>query len=432
MERAGATMDEIDSIGITNQRETVVVWDKVSGLPVCNAIVWQDRRTAEFCNLLKEQGQEQNIHSKTGLILDAYFSASKIKWILDNVAGAREKAESGQLVAGTIDTYLMWYLSGGKIFATDYTNASRTMLFNIHNLSYDEELLELFDIPFAMLPKVFPSSHCFGETDEKFFGGVIPVCGVAGDQQAALFGHLGVEKGSVKNTYGTGCFLLMNTGEDCADSRRGLITTLCASGGNRPHYALEGSVFIGGAAVQWLRDEMGLIKNTAESEELAQKVDSTGGVYFVPALSGLGAPHWDAAARGLITGITRGTNRNHIVRATLEAIAFQVFEILHAMERDTDITISSLSVDGGACANNFLMQFQSDICNAQIVRRKDLEPTALGTAFLAGLKTGFYKSIEELRKIAKIDKIFAPVIEEDKREELLLGWGEAILRAKAK
>lgn len=430
--KAGATADDIDSVGITNQRETVVIWEKSTGRPVCNAIVWQCRRTAEYCEELKKSGAEDLICDKTGLIIDAYFSASKIKWVLDNVAGAREKAEKGALAFGTVDAFILWRLSGGKIFKTDYTNASRTMLFNIRTLKYDEELLRLFGVPKSMLPEVCPSKHLFGYTDEKVFGASVPITGVAGDQQASLYGHLCFAPGDAKCTYGTGCFLLMNTGNRFCASKRGLITTLAASGGNAPHYAVEGSVFIGGAVVQWLRDEMGLISSSSESETLAESVENTGGVYFVPAFVGLGAPHWDADARGLICGITRGTNRAHIVRAALEAVAFQVNDVVHAMESDTGIRAETLEVDGGATANNFLMGFQADVSGRKIVRPAMAETTALGAAYLAGLYTGFYESENALRAFALSGGEFEPKISKDEREKLIFGWGDAILKAKAR
>lgn len=432
LKKADSKAADICAVGITNQRETALVWDKVSGKPVYNAIVWQCRRTAEDCEKLKADGSESLIADKTGLIPDAYFSASKIKWILDNVEGARDGAENGRLLFGTVDTYLMWRLSGGKIFATDYTNASRTMLYNINSLEWDEELLRLFSVPEKMLPKVCPSSHLFGYTDEKIFGASVPIAGVAGDQQASLFGHLCCREGEAKCTYGTGCFLLMNTGDKPYKSKRGLITTLAASGGKRPHYAVEGSVFIGGAVVQWLRDEMGLVRESAETEALAKSVPDTGGVYFVPAFTGLGAPHWDADARGLICGITRGTNRAHIVRAALEAIAFQVGEVVHAMQSDTGIKAAALEVDGGATANNFLMQFQADVSGKKIIRPAMAEMTALGAAYLAGLNVGFYSSENELRKFASSSDCFNPQIDEQKRKQLIFGWGDAILKAKAR
>ena len=430
--RANAVVGDLAAIGITNQRETTVVWDKVTGVPACNAIVWQCRRTAEIAERLKSEGLTNFIYDKTGLVPDAYFSATKIKWILDNVAGARERAERGELLFGTVDTYLMWRLSRGKIFATDYTNASRTMLFNIYTLQWDKELLKLFDIPESMLPEVKPSCGIFGYTDKGVVGGEVPVCGVAGDQQAALFGQLCVSEGDVKNTYGTGCFLLMNTGAKAVKSYNGLVTTLGAGAGGRPPYVLEGSVFVGGAVVQWLRDELGLIKSAAESEELAQRVKDTGGVYVVPAFTGLGAPHWDSAARGLICGITRGTNRAHIVRAALESIAYQSADLVAAMQRDAGLNIRSLRVDGGASANDFLMQFQSDILGIKTERPKVVETTALGAAYLAGLACGYWSGIKELESQRKIEREFIPATSEGDRRTALEGWHTAVGKARLK
>lgn len=423
--------ENVTTIGITNQRETVVVWDKATGKPVYNAIVWQCRRTAEYCDTLKEAGLEKLIYSKTGLQVDAYFSATKIRWILKNVEGARERAERGELLFGTIDTYLMWHLSSGNIFATDYTNASRTMLFNIHDMCWDDDLIEMFDIPRSMLPTACPSSHNYGNTTLQAIDAEIPVCSVAGDQQAALYGHLCTKKGSIKNTYGTGCFVLMNTGNEAIMSKRGLVTTVAASkDGQKPQYVLEGSVFVGGAVIQWLRDELQLIKTSAETEEIAESVKDTGGVYIVPAFVGLGAPHWDAKARGLITGITRGTSRAHIVRAAVESIAYQVVDVMHAMQSDAGCTIDTLSVDGGACANNFLLQFQSDILNSRVVRPKIIETTALGVAYLAGLCIGYWQSEDEIREIVGVDRVFEPKMSKKKRNDLLLGWADSIARTK--
>lgn len=427
--RSGITVDDVEAIGITNQRESAFVWDKKTGKPVYNAIVWQCRRTTDYCNKLKAEGLGDIIYEKTGLVIDAYFSASKVKWILDNVDGARERAERGELLFGTVDTYLMWNLSKGRIFATDYTNASRTMLFNIHSLEWDEELLKLFEIPRSMLPEVYPSSHFFGYTDEKVVGREIPICGVVGDQQGALFGQLCVEKGSVKNTYGTGCFLLFNTGDKAVKSKNGLITTL-AAGSGKPDYVLEGSVFIGGAIVQWLRDEMRMIKTAAETERYASAVENTNGVYIVPALVGLGAPYWDAEARGIITGITRGTKKEHVIRAALEGIAYQVYDLVSAMEKEVGTKINGLSVDGGASANNFLMQFQSDILSADVRRPRVIETTALGAAYLAGLSVGYWSGIEEIKKNAEIERVFTPKMDSIKREILLAGWKKSIERAR--
>lgn len=428
--RAGITPDDIAAIGITCQRETTILWDRETGEPIYNAIVWQCRRTAADAEKLKNDGLEPFIFEKTGLIPDAYFSATKIKWILDNVPNAREKAEAGKLCFGTVDSFLLWHLSGGKVHATDYTNASRTMLFNIREKKWDDELLKLMDIPAAILPEVHPSSHRYCMTDCLGGGTAIPVSGIAGDQQAALFGHLCLNVGEAKNTYGTGCFLLMNTGGEFHKSSRGLITTLAASGGDKPHYALEGSVFVGGAVVQWLRDEMKMVATAAETESLALSVPDTGGVYLVPAFTGLGAPHWDALARGTITGITRGTKREHIVRAALESIAYQVFDVIHAMERDTGLSLKSLRVDGGASANAFLMQFQSDITDAKVMRPAVTETTALGAAYLAGLCEGFWESEKSLQKQMRYDAVFTPKMSESHRQKFLVGWAESIGKAK--
>ena len=428
--RADAVVGDLLAIGITNQRETTVVWDRATGAPVCNAIVWQCRRTADYAEKLKGEGLSSFIYERTGLIPDAYFSATKIKWILDNVAGARARAERGELCFGTVDTYLMWRLSRGKIFATDYTNASRTMLFNIHTLQWDGELLRLFDIPECMLPKVLPSCALYGYTDKGVIGGEVPICGVAGDQQSALFGQLCVDEGDVKNTYGTGCFLLMNTGGKAVKSVNGLVTTLGACAGGRPPYVLEGSVFVGGAVVQWLRDEMGLIGSAEESEALALKVKDSGGVYLVPAFTGLGAPHWDSRARGTVCGITRGTNRAHIVRAGLEAIAFQSADLVSAMQRDAGVKVNSIRVDGGASANNFLMQFQADILGTAIERPQIVETTALGAAYLAGLNAGYWRTVEEIKRQRTCERTFLPQIDGEERERILRGWHTAVERAR--
>lgn len=426
--RAGITARDLSAIGITNQRETTVVWDKNTGKPVYNAIVWQCRRTAKFCEKLKNDGFAERIYNKTGLVVDAYFSATKIKWILDNVSGARERAERGDLLFGTVDTYLLWYLSKGKIFATDYTNASRTMLFNIHTLSWDAELLQLFDIPKTMLPEVHPSGYAYGYTDESITGARVPLCCVVGDQQSALFGQLCTQAGDIKNTYGTGCFLLMNTGERAVKSQNGLVTTVGASLGDKPPYVLEGSVFIGGAVVQWLRDEMRLISTAAESEEVAKRVENSNGVYLVPAFTGMGAPYWDADARGTITGITRGVKREHIVRAALESIAYQVCDVVHAMEKDAGIKISELNVDGGASKNAFLLQFQADVLSCNVVRPNVVETTALGAAYLAGLTSGYWSSIEEIKKNRQIERVFTPDMDEKRRMSLMKGWKKAVRR----
>lgn len=428
--RANISIDDLSAIGIANQRETTIVWDKRTGKPVYNAIVWQCRRTADMAENLKKEGLSPFIYSKTGLVPDAYFSATKIKWILDNVQGAMERAERGELCAGTVDTYLMWRLSNGKIFATDYTNASRTMIFNIHTLSWDEDLLKLFNIPACMLPEVEDSSGFFGYTSKRVLGGEVPICGVAGDQQAALFGQLCINKGDVKNTYGTGCFLLMNTGSKAVKSSNGLVTTLGATVVGKPPYVLEGSVFVGGAVVQWLRDELGLITSAKESEEWARKVDGCGGVYVVPAFTGLGAPYWDSSAKGLICGITRGTSKAHIIRAALESIAYQSAELVNAMQRDAGVKVNCLRVDGGASANDFLMQFQADILGAKIQRPKIVESTALGAAYLAGARCGVWSTLEELKAQQECEREFLPDCDEEKRLKRLSGWAEAVKRSR--
>lgn len=423
--RSGIGIGDIQAIGITNQRETTIIWDKFTGEPVYNAIVWQCRRTSSECERLKAEGYGEMIYEKTGLVIDPYFSATKIKWILDNVEGARMRAEQGGLCFGTVDTYLMWQLSDGKIFATDYTNASRTMLFNIHTLEWDNDLLELFGIPRSMLPEVHSSSYNYGETSDRIFGKKIPICGVAGDQQAALFGQLCVNPGEVKCTYGTGCFMLMNTGDKSVKSSNGLVTTIAAST-DKIQYALEGSVFIGGAIVQWLRDEMGLIDSAQETEKIALSVEDTGGMYIVPAFVGLGAPYWDSDARGTIVGLTRGTNRAQFVRAGLESIAYQVNDILRAMKADLQGDIPCLSVDGGASGNGFLMQFQSDITDTKIIRPSVVETTALGAAYLAGLNCGYWKDEKDIADNRIIGKIFFPLMSEEERNKLLLGWRDAV------
>lgn len=422
---ANATVDDIAAIGITNQRETTVVWDKNTGEPVYNAIVWQCRRTAAMCEEIKALGVEDYITDATGLKIDAYFSATKIKWILDNVKGTKEKAENGDLLFGTVDTFLLWKLSGGRIFATDTTNASRTMLFNIHTLSWDDKLLKIFGVPRSMLPEVRPSGSNFGEVDIE--GVKIPVCGIAGDQQSALFGQHCFNAGDVKNTYGTGCFLLMNTGNTPVKSNNGLVTTVAATlDGEKPQYALEGSVFIGGAVIQWVRDELKLISDAAESESAALAVKDSGGVYVVPAFSGLGTPYWDMYARGTLCGITRGTNRNHIVRACLESIAYQTNDLLEAMAEDFGGTLKSIKVDGGASRNGFLMQFQADISDVTVRRPQNAEATALGAALLAGLTCGFFESRESIEKLGDEISEFSPAIDKTRREALLKGWKQAI------
>ncbi len=426
MSKVGATAEDIAAIGITNQRETAIVWDKTTGEPVYNAIVWQCRRTAEFCDQLKEQGCTDMIRCKTGLIIDAYFSATKIRWILDHVEGAREKAEAGELLFGTVETWLIWKLTRGKVHVTDYSNASRTMLFNINTLEWDQEILDLLDIPRAMLPKPMPSSCIYGETETSFFGGSIPIAGAAGDQQSALFGQACFHPGAAKNTYGTGCFLLMNTGNKPVFSKNGLVTTIAWGLDGKVEYALEGSIFVAGAAIQWLRDEMHLIDSVADSEYMAKKVNDTNGCYVVPAFTGLGAPHWDPYARGAIVGITRGVNRYHIIRATLESIVYQVNEVLGAMEADSGIELTSLRVDGGASANNFLMQAQADITGSPVKRPKCIETTAMGAAYLAGLAVGYWNSLEEIKQNWAVDQIFEPSISEEERQKKIKGWNKAV------
>ncbi|AGB41942.1 glycerol kinase [Halobacteroides halobius DSM 5150] len=428
--KADINPKQVEGIGITNQRETTVVWDVETGKPIHNAIVWQDRRTASICDELKEEGLAEKIQEKTGLIIDAYFSGTKIKWILDNVEGARERAKEGKLRFGTIDSWLIWKLTGGNVHVTDYTNASRTMIFNIHDLEWDEELLDILDIPKSMLPEAKSSSEVYGETiDYHFFGENVPIAGIAGDQQAALFGQGCYEKGMAKNTYGTGCFLLMNTGQEAVKSENQLLTTIAASA-ESPKYALEGSIFIAGAAIQWLRDEIGLIEEAPDSEYFATKVDGTDGVYVVPAFTGLGAPYWDMYARGTIVGLTRGTNKDHIIRATLESLAYQTRDVLQAMEADSGINLKELKVDGGAVANNFLMQFQADILGTPVERPKYTETTALGAAYLAGLAVGYWDSKEEVLEKRRIDKTFSPDMNETKKEELYSGWQKAVGRSK--
>ena len=419
--------EEVCAIGITNQRETTIVWEKSTGKPVYNAIVWQCRRTSEICDELKEKGSEKLIKDKTGLILDAYFSATKIKWILDNVEGAREKAENGELLFGTVDTWLIWNLTRGKVHVTDYTNAARTMLYNIKELKWDDEILE---IPKSMLPDVKPSSYVYGHTDEGMLSGAqIPIAGCAGDQQAALFGQTCFEEGSAKNTYGTGCFMLMNTGENIVESKHGLLTTIAWGVDGKVEYALEGSIFIGGASIQWLRDELRVLYDAKQSEFYANSVKDTNGVYVVPAFAGLGAPYWDMYARGAIMGLTRGANRAHLVRATLESIAYQVKDVLNAMQEDSGLKLKDLRVDGGASSNNFLMQFQSDILDVNIDRPKVVETTALGAAYLAGLAVEFYNNKDEIKKSWIIDREFIPNMSDDKRNLLYKGWKKAVSRS---
>ncbi|AUM96562.1 TPA: glycerol kinase GlpK [Clostridium botulinum] len=421
--------EQIAGIGITNQRETTVVWNKRTGMPVYNAIVWQCRRTAGYCDELREKNIDKTIKEKTGLMLDAYFSATKIKWILDNVEGARELAEKGDLLFGNIDTWLIWNMTKGKVHVTDYTNASRTMLFNIHELKWDEELLEIFDIPKSMLPEVKPSSCVYGETDEILFGVSIPISGDAGDQQAALFGQTCFNAGMAKNTYGTGCFLLMNTGEKAVDSKNGLLTTIAVGIDGKVEYALEGSVFIGGAVIQWLRDELRMVKTAQETEKYATAVEDNNGVYLVPAFVGIGAPYWDSYARGTILGLTRGAKKEHIIRAALESMAYQTHDVLKAMEEDSGIELKALKVDGGACQNNFLMQFQSDILGVQVDRPEVVETTALGAAYLAGLAVGYWKDRNEVSQNWAISKSFDPAMEDEKKEKLIKGWHKAVTKS---
>ncbi len=419
---------EIAAIGITNQRETTIVWDKQTGRPIYNAIVWQCRRTADICKQLEKDGWGPYIRENTGLLIDAYFSGTKIKWILDNVPGARQKAERGELLFGTVDSWLIWKLTGGKIHVTDYTNASRTMLFNIRTLQWDDKLLEVLDIPRSLLPKVCSSSEIYGYTN--IAGVEVPIAGIAGDQQAALFGQACFSQGEAKNTYGTGCFLLMNIGEKPVLSRNGLVTTIGIGLKDKVQYALEGSIFVGGAVIQWLRDEMRFITESADSEYFAQKVEDNGGVYLVPAFTGLGAPYWDMYARGSLFGLTRGTSRNHIIRAALEAIAYQTNDVLTAMVSDTGVPVRELKVDGGASANNFLMQFQADILNCRLCRPKIRETTALGAAYLAGLAVGIWNSTQEIRRQWTLEKEYLPAMASEERSRLLKGWNKAVARSK--
>lgn len=426
MAMVGAKPEQIAAIGITNQRETTILWDRYTGEPVYNAIVWQCRRTSDMIEELKTDGFDSVIRQKTGLIPDAYFSASKIAWILRNVPGARRKAEAGELLFGTVDTWLIWNLTKGTVHVTDYTNASRTMLFDIHRLCWDEEILKRFDIPAGILPQVKPSSHVYGHTDASVLGGEIPIAGAAGDQQAALFGQCCFEQGEVKNTYGTGCFLLMNTGDEAIASESGLLTTIAAGAADQVEYALEGSVFVAGAGVQWLRDSMRMLKTSAQSREYCEAVEDTAGVYVVPAFAGMGAPYWNQYARGTVVGLTRGCSKEHFIRATLEAIAYQTSDVLRAMEQDSGIHLKSLKVDGGASANDFLMQFQADIVNVSVHRPKCIETTALGAAYLAGLAVGYWKDRAEIRENWQIGVVFRPGMEEERRNRLLKGWRKAV------
>lgn len=429
--KAGITIHDINAIGITNQRETTVVWNRLTGEPVYNAIVWQDRRTAAYCDSLKQQEYAPVIQQKTGLVIDAYFSGTKLKWILDNVQGIRAAAEKGEILFGTIDSWLLWKLTNGKVHATDVSNASRTMLYNIHSLQWDDELLQLLNIPANVLPEVRSSSEVYGYTQSILTAANIPVAGIAGDQQAALFGQMCTQPGMVKNTYGTGCFMLMNTGTQPVTSRNNLLTTIAWQINGVTHYALEGSVFIAGAVVQWLRDGLKIIRNSAEVETLAMEVSQSDGVYIVPAFAGLGAPYWNQHARGTITGITRGSTSAHIARAALESIAYQSMDLIKAMQADSGITIKELRVDGGATANNLLMQFQSDILNTTVIRPQITETTALGAAYLAGLATGYYSSIDEISTQWQVDKKFTPAINENEREKLSKGWQQAIKAAQS-
>ncbi|EGQ8230677.1 TPA: glycerol kinase GlpK [Vibrio parahaemolyticus] len=425
--KSGIRSDQLAAIGITNQRETTIVWNKETGKPVYNAIVWQCRRTADICENLKSRGLEDYVRDNTGLVLDPYFSGTKVKWILDNVEGAREDAEAGKLLFGTVDTWLVWKMTQGRVHVTDYTNASRTMLFNINDLCWDQKLLDEMGIPASMMPEVKRSSEIYGKTNIGGKGGTrIPIAGIAGDQQAALYGQMCVEAGQAKNTYGTGCFLLMNTGQEKVTSKNGLLTTLACGPKGEPAYALEGAVFMGGASIQWLRDELKILNGAEDSEYFATKVDTSNGVYVVPAFTGLGAPYWDAYARGTIVGLTRGVNSNHIIRATLEGIAYQTRDVLDAMQADSGIKLANLRVDGGAVANNFLMQFQSDVLNTEVHRPQVTEVTALGAAYLAGLAVGYWNSIDELQDKAVLDRTFEPHDDEEKRNRRYKGWKRAV------
>ena len=426
MAKLGIGADDIAAIGITNQRETTIVWDKSTGEPVYNAIVWQCRRTSEYCDTLKDKGLTDKFREKTGLIIDAYFSGTKLKWILDNVDGVRERAEKGELLFGTVETWLIWKLTKGKAHVTDYSNASRTLLFNIKDLTWDKEILEELNIPESMLPEPKPSSYVYGYSDASFFGKEIPISGAAGDQQAALFGQTCFNPGEAKNTYGTGCFMLMNTGETPVYSNNGLVTTIAWGLDGKVNYALEGSIFVAGASIQWLRDELRIIESAADSEYMAKKVKDTNGCYVVPAFTGLGAPYWDQYARGTIVGLSRGVNKYHIIRATLESIGYQVNDVLHAMKADSGIDLATLKVDGGASANDFLMQFQSDIINAPVKRPSCVETTAMGAAYLAGLAVGYWNSKEDVIKNWAIDKVFSPIMGEDQRERKIKGWNKAV------
>lgn len=427
--KASISASDIAGIGITNQRETTVVWDKATGEPIYNAIVWQCRRTSEYCDTLKKKGLEKIIRDKTGLVIDAYFSATKLRWILENVEGAKDRAQRGELLFGTIDTWLIWKLTQGRVHVTDYSNASRTMMYNIQKLCWDQDILDELGIPACMLPEVRNSSEIYGSSSGTLLGAEIPIAGIAGDQQAALFGQQCWDKGSAKNTYGTGCFLLMNTGDKPVFSENGLVTTIAWGIDEKVSYALEGSVFIAGASIQWLRDEMKLIESAEDSEFMARKVSDSNGCYVVPAFTGLGAPYWNQYARGTIVGITRGVNKYHIIRATLESIAFSTSDVLSAMEKDSGVNIKELKVDGGASANNFLMQTQADVINATVIRSSCLESTAIGAAFLAGLAVGYWESVDDLKNVISIDRIFKADISEVDREIKLSGWHKAVSRS---
>ena len=426
MANIGAAPTDIAAIGITNQRETVIVWDKETGKPVAPAIVWQCRRTSEYCDLLKEKGLAEKVREKTGLIMDAYFSATKVRWILENVPGVREKADRGEILFGTVETWLIWKLTKGEVHVTDYSNASRTMMYNIHTLQWDDEILAEMNIPKSMLPEAKPSSCIYGNANAEFFGAPIPIAGAAGDQQAALFGQACFKAGEAKNTYGTGCFLLMNTGETPVASKNGLVTTIAWGLDGKVEYALEGSIFVAGAAMQWLRDELGLINSASDSEYMAKKVKDTNGCFVVPAFTGLGAPHWDQYARGTIVGLTRGVNKYHVIRATLESIAYQVNDVLTAMKADSEIEVEALKVDGGACANNLLMQMQSDISDVPVHRPTCVETTAMGAAYLAGLAVGYWSSKEEVIQNLSIDRVFGPEISNEERLLKCKGWNKAV------
>jgi len=428
---SGIAATDVAAIGITNQRETAVIWDRESGKPICNAIVWQDRRTSEFCDELKAMGHKEMIQEKTGLVIDAYFSATKWRWMLEHIPGAREKAAAGKLALGTVDSWLIWNLSGGKVHVTDVTNASRTMIFNIKTLKWDQELLELFGIPESMLPEVKSSSEIYGETATGILPVPVPIAGIAGDQQAATFGQMCLTQGSVKCTYGTGCFILCNTGEEAVSSKSNLVTTIAWQLNGKTTYALEGSIFIGGAVIQWLRDGLGLIKESADVEELAASVEDNGGVYFVPAFTGLGAPHWDQYARGMIAGLTRGVTAGHIARAALESIAFQVNDVIGAMEQDAGMKIGELRVDGGAVVNDLLMQFQADLIGIPLIRPENIETTALGAAYLAGLASGVWDSVEEIREQWAMERDFTSTINMEQREDLKKEWDKAVSRSRS-